>query len=426
MPGGDGRVFRGWKIVASGSAIQVLIAALFLQAYGAYVVLIEADLEWSRTMLAAGFSLARSESALLGPLQGHLIDRLGARRIMRTGAITMAIGFLTLSAMSEPWHFFVALAFIALGSSFAGFMSVTTAVVQWFSRYRAAALGLSSTGTAIGGLFIPLVAFLLVEVGWRTGAAVSGVVLLVLGPLLVQPIRSRPSEVGEHVDGIVPDARRVDGAREGPQRRATAWRGDDQQMTAKQALRTPEFWYLSIAHFTAVLLVSALMVHLIPHLTGTFDYSLADAGLIVAALTLMQLVGKFIGSAIGDGRDKKRIIATTMMMHVAGAALLVVASSPWIAVVFAGIHGTAWGIRGPIINALRADLFGSRHYGSIMGYSSLIVMFGAAGGPLLAGYCYDVFGGYTQAFMILGAGVLVGLVLVVLLRPARTEPTRVG
>ena len=53
---------------------------------------------------------------------------------------------------------------------------------------------------------------------------------------------------------------------------------------------------------------------------------------------------------------------------------------------FAVMHGGAWGLRGPMMQAIRADYFGRRAFGSIMGASSLLVMLGTITGPLVAGY----------------------------------------
>jgi hypothetical protein len=49
------------------------------------------------------------------------------------------------------------------------------------------------------------------------------------------------------------------------------------------------------------------------------------------------------------------------------------------------LHGFAWGVRGPLMGAMRADYFGREAFASVMGFSSLVVMFGSVGGPLLVG-----------------------------------------
>jgi MFS family permease len=71
---------------------------------------------------------------------------------------------------------------------------------------------------------------------------------------------------------------------------------------------------------------------------------------------------------------------------------------------FTVLHGLAWGTRGPLMVALRADYFGPTSFGTIMGFSSLIVMLGMSGGPVFAGLMADIYGNYE-----LGLGVLAGL-----------------
>ena len=71
------------------------------------------------------------------------------------------------------------------------------------------------------------------------------------------------------------------------------------------------------------------------------------------------------------------------------------------------VHGTAWGLRGPFMQAIRADYFGRRSIGMIMGLSTLITVFGKIGGPILAGAFADWTGDYRMGFTILA--VLAGL-----------------
>jgi OFA family oxalate/formate antiporter-like MFS transporter len=77
-------------------------------------------------------------------------------------------------------------------------------------------------------------------------------------------------------------------------------------------------------------------------------------------------------------------------------------------VAFAALHGLAWGIRGPLMQAIRADYFGRSSFGVIMGISTTIIMIGQIGGPLFAGFMADATGSYVTGFTVLavlaGAG----------------------
>ena len=89
-------VFYGWWIVFAGGGLQMLVASLMGQAYGAYVVLLRDDFGWSKTALAAGSSLREAESGILGPIHGFMLDRFGPRAVSRTGVIILGAGFLLL------------------------------------------------------------------------------------------------------------------------------------------------------------------------------------------------------------------------------------------------------------------------------------------------------------------------------------------
>ena len=49
------------------------------------------------------------------------------------------------------------------------------------------------------------------------------------------------------------------------------------------------------------------------------------------------------------------------------------------------------------MTAMRADYFGAKSFGTIMGFSSLIVMLGMSLGPVIAGYAADVTGDFCSA-----------------------------
>lgn len=85
-------------------------------------------------------------------------------------------------------------------------------------------------------------------------------------------------------------------------------------------------------------------------------------------------------------------------------------------VLFAVGHGLAWGMRGPLMQALRVDYFGRKAFPSIMGYSFLIATFGTIGGPLVAGFLADTFGNYRIGFSILAAMAFCGSSLFFLAR----------
>ncbi len=417
-----GHLFYGWYIVGAAGGIQLLSGLLWMQCYGAYVVLLQAEFGWSKALVAGAFALTRIESGILGPLQGWLADKYGPRAVLRVGIVIFALGFMLFSQIETLLGFYVTFALIAVGSSLGGFATVMVALVNWFHRNRSKAVALSQTGYSLGGLCVPLVILCLEAFGWRGTALMSGFVVLIVGLPLVQMVKHRPQDHGEVADGVVSPAASGDDETNMPQasmpgQKTTFVPGED--FTAKQAMRTPAFWLISVGHACALLVVSSMMVHLVPHLTEGLHYSLAQAGFVVALMTAFQMSGQVFGGFLGDRFNKQVICVICMIAHTAGLLLITYASSLWMVVVFAILHGLAWGIRGPLMVALRADYFGTTSFGTIMGFSSLIVMLGMSTGPVLAGYLADVYGNYEMGFTILSVGALLGSVCFIFASPPK-------
>ena len=215
--------------------------------------------------------------------------------------------------------------------------------------------------------------------------------------------RNRPEDYGLKVDGLPErtaseDLEKTIGGTPKPVTR---------DFTAREALRTPAFWLLSLGHGFALFTVHTVLVHAITHLKEGLGFSIAAAALVMALVTAFQIVGVMVGWAIGDRFDKRRISATCMLMHAAGLLLLTYAFHMWMLVAFAVLHGTAWGLRGPFMQAIRADYFGRAAIGMILGLSYMIIIIGQMGGPLIAGAFADAHGNYRTGFTLLA--VLAGL-----------------
>ncbi len=384
------RVFYGWWIVGAAIGIQGLVSALLFHAFGTYVVLLERDFGWSKTALAGAFSLARIEDGLLGPAQGWVLDRFGPRVVMRIGIVIFAIGFMLFSRIDSIFGFYVTFLIMAVGAALGGFLSITTAIVNWFDRRRTFAMGLALLGSGVGGLALPLMVWALETYGWRPVTMASGVIVLAIGLPLAQIVRHRPEQYGYLPDGRDPDTDVADDAADGSD--------DDGSLTARQAMRTRAFWFISLAHAAAVLVVSVVTVHFTAHATEVLGYSLAQAAAVMTLMTVMNLVGRVGGGYFGDRVSSRLVITACMLGHAAALLFLTFAQGLWMVIAFAVLNGLAWGARVPVIIAMRAEYFGPRSYGTIMGFSSLVVTGGSIAGPLLAGLSFDKTGSYAIGF----------------------------
>ncbi len=400
-----------------GLVVQILIGAFLMQSFGAYVAVLRSDFGWSKTTFSLAFSMTRVESGLLGPLQGWMIDRFGPRNMMRLGLVMFAAGLMLFSQVDAKWNFFLIFFLMAVGTSLAGFMTLTTAVVNWFERRRAMAIAVMGLGIAFGGLLVPVVVIFLEGAGWRETAFVSGWIVLAVGMPLSLIVHTRPEDKGLTVDGVEETAP-PNGTAAGKTSNVSSVTGA-RDYTLREALRASAFWYISLGHAAALLVVSAVMVHLVVHVNENLGYSLGTAALVVSLMTAMQIVGMLVGGILGDRVNKRAIVVAAMLFHMAGLLLLAWASALWMVILFAILHGMGWGMRGPLMQAIRADYFGRTSFAKIMGVSSMIVMLGMTAGPIVAGVLADATGNYEAGFTILAILAGAGSIFFILARPPK-------
>ena len=403
------KTFYGWRIVAAGGALQFLQSLLLNQSFGVYLAVLVEDRGWSKTAVAGAAALKSTEVAVLGPVLGWAVDRFGSQGIVRAGIVTFGIGFMLLSWIDTLVGFYAAFVVVALGSGMFSNSIVGVAIIHWFEKRRARALSALQFGSAVGGLFVLLVAASIQAYGWRATAFGSGVIAILVGWPLARVIRSRPEDHGETVDGLPPaprDTRRT----EASLRRA---------YTAREALATSAFWLIALGHAFSLLVVSAVNVHAVTHIKEGLGYSLALATLVFTAVTVGQFFGVMTGWVIGEKFEKRLVAAVCMLMHAGGLLMLTYAGSVIVLVAAALVHGAAWGLRGPFMQAIRADYFGRSSIGMIIGLSSLIIVFGQIGGPLLAGAFADWTGNYRAGFTILAVLAGLGSLFFLMAKPPR-------
>ena len=393
-------VFYGWRIVAAAGVAYFLQSALLMQAFGLYVAVMSEELGWSKTAMSGAAALQSIEGALLGPVLGWLIDRYGARSMIRAGIIGFGLGFVGLGQVQTIGQFYVAIAAVAIGASFCGYFPLSIAVIHWFHRQRARALSLMGLGFALGGMAVPIVAWFMERHGWRATAVASGLLILLVGLPLSFAFKPRPAGLDPALEG---------GAAKAPAQGSEA--GVDREFTAAEALRTRAFWLLAVGHGFALLVVSSVNVHAISHMKEGLGYSVAEASLAIMLMTGAQTAGVLLGTVVGDRYDKRHLAGGCMLMHGLGLLLLTFAANLYWVVAFAILHGVAWGLRGPLMQAIRADYFGRSAIGMIMGLSAIVIAIGQVAGPMTAGVLADLTGNYRAGFTVLALVATAGSML---------------
>ena len=407
LPFTPGDVFYGWWLVGVAAFLLTLMSLTVFQGLGTILVALERQFGWSRTALSGAFSLARVEGAILGPVEGLLVDRVGTRKMVFIGYILMGLGFLWLGQVETLWAFYASFMLITLGSGLGGWLAIIAMVNNWFTRQRTFAMASAMSGIHFGGLLVPLLALGIEAFEFSGAATIIGVFLLtVVGPA-AKAIRNHPEDMGLQPDGD------SDNSSE-----SVLTEDDEPDFTAAQALRTPAFWILTVMQVASSVAIVTLALHLVPKLTD-MGMTLSGAGTVVLTYTIVALPSQFLSGYFADRLPKTLMIA--IFLAIQGIALTIIAFADTIllAYIFALLYGIGFGGRNPLTTAIRGEYFGRKAFATIMGISQFPMNIGMIGAPLFAGYMFDTTNSYVIPFSVFAILTFFGAFLMLFVKKPR-------
>lgn len=425
------KIFYGWHLVGLSVALLTLMALTVFQGLGTFMVALERQFGWSRTSLSGAFSLARVEGAILGPVEGYLIDRFGNRFMILTGYAILGIGFLTLSGLpfldsllglpdiwpvsgvERIWQFYVSFLIITLGSGIGGWLAVISLVNNWFVRKRTVAMSIAMSGVHLGGFLVPVLAFCIESYGFRITTFFIGIIILLTLMPAGKLIKNRPETYG-----LLPDGAKATIANSSSTEDTASQEEIDPEFTAKQALKTPAFWILTVVHLSSTVSIVTLSIHLVPAIVDMGN-SLSTAASVVLFYTLVALPSQFFFGYIADRVSKPPLIFLCLLLQGLSLGVIAFADELYMAFIFGLLYGIGFGGRIPLLSAIRGDYFGRKAYATIMGLSQFPNNLAMIGAPLFAGYMFDTTGSYFVPFASFSILTFLGAFLVLFVRPPK-------
>jgi MFS family permease len=392
-------IFYGWIIVA----VVFVTMGVGVNARTAFSLLfppILAEFGWERGVTAGAFSFGFLVSAALSPSLGRLMDRRGPRVVIELGVLLIGLGLMLATLVTRPWHLYATLGVMVGGGSVCiGYTGQSLFLPNWFVRRRGLAMSLAFSGVGVGSMILlPWLQMLIGRSGWRAACWAMGLlVLLLLAPLNLL-LRRRPEEMGLEPDG---DRATSGAAAARPSNVVDAtWASVD--WTLARAARTARFWWVATGYFLGLFAWYAVQVHQTKYLIE-IGFSPRDAAWALGFVSLAGIPGQIVLGWLSDriGREWVWTVGS-LGFAICYSALLMLAASPTMPLLYLMV--TAQGMLGygltSVVGAIPAEIFQSRHYGSIFGTLMLSSIAGGAVGPWLTGVLYDRTGSYTVAFWI--------------------------
>ena len=287
------------------------------------------------------------------------------------------------SQVSELWHLYICFGLItAFGFTFVGMVPHVFLISEWFSSNRASAIGVVYAGSGVGIMILaPLSAWLISTHGWARALEIyAAVVLISLLPLVWIFYQHGP--FGEKL------------------RHRGHNRSEQNQWTAKLALKSLQFWLLFFARVCAAAGTTVIVTHQVAHVVEV-GYSQLLAASIFGFAGITSSFGRVVFGFIADRLSRQAAYTLNIVMTLVGVGALMILRDPgqsWLLYVYVIFFGIGFGSRAVIFSALTADIFSGKGFGSILGYSTVAVGVGGALGSWLGGVYYDWTGSYLVSF----------------------------
>lgn len=360
---------RGQIPAARIGLLGIITIAVYGSWYYAFGVLLDpiiADTGWGEAALAGAFGASMLVGGAASVLGGLLLDRQGSRVVFALAAVVGLIAFHMAASAASPGVFAIAVAVGGGSFSALGFYHVTqTTAVRITPRSTSKAIAvLTIWGAFASAIYLPMAAWLVAALGWRTtlrAITFSAVFALALGAVFIDT----------RTDGMP--------------------RGRGVLAELREALRIRSTRRFVVATALIGIGMAVILVYQVPAMTSA-GLSLSAASFwagfrgfsqLGGRLPLMPIIGRL--GTVGAYRLAVAVAAV-------GGVVLAFAGNAVLAFVFAILVGFGVGASSPLQGMHSRDLFGPASLGTAMGALATVFLVVGSLGPAAAGWLAETTG----------------------------------
>jgi sugar phosphate permease len=409
------RPHYAWVIVAVTFAATIMVAGVRATP-SVFIVPYKEEFHWSLATISFAISINLLLYGAVGPFAAAVMDRFGARRTMLLALATTAVAVALTPAMGEAWQL-IALwgVVVGLSTGFVGAYLSAFIAARWFATREGLVVGILTAGFAAGQLvFLPTMAALATNAGWRIASLVLVAAVVALLPVVAVLMRDRPGDLGL--------ARYGEAGRSSP----AAVPAGNPVAVAFRALaagaHSRDFWLIAGGYFACGATTNGLIgTHLIPACIDHGLSEIAGAGLL-ASTGIFALVGGTLSGWLSDRCDNRILLCCYYAFR--GLALLFLPfafdMSFYGLTLFSMVYGLDWIAAAPPTVKLLTGVVGSERIGIMVAWITVIHQIGSASVAYFAGVLRNAFGTYFEAFIFSGL-LLVAVAVMVLFIDAKPE-----
>lgn len=400
-----------WLMFAVISLVFFLINGATFSSLGVVLPRMIAELAWSWSQAGSGFSLFALMVGLASTVPAWILRRLGIRATYGVGGAVMATGFALLALTDSLATYLVGCALLGLGFASCATVPAIYLLNGWMPERRSAAIGWYMTIGGLGAVAGPLASSGIVAAtgSWRQYWWLVSIAMLAITMLAFAVVRKPPEAAPAAAGGGAAEEPRAAGV----YRTSGDWRFRD-------AIRTRQFWIVSVAMSTMLLCVLTANSWAVTHM-GTLGVAASTAAAVLSADGAVNALARAVGGILATRIDPQRLLVAALASEAIGLAALSVADN-WVAfAVFAVADGFGFGMCFFATAMLLVNYFGPSQNPEILGTYNLVTTT-AMIGPATAGLIADAVGGFTWVFLGYVAVALVIVALTATMRPPGPPP----
>lgn len=390
------------RVAAAGVAMQAGLGTAY--AWSVFRNPLAERYGWSLSEVSLTFSIMILTAGLGAFLGGVWLRRAGPRRVAVASGVLYGVGVVLAGAVGDGLLPLYATYGVVAGAGLGlGYIVPVATLVRWFPDRRGFITGLAVAGFAAGALVTtPLAARLVAALGPLDAFVVLGAVALVV-------IAGAGSLLREPPAGLSPQG--IRGRQESDS--AVAARG---HLTLRQALRTWRWYALWAIFFLSVTAGIGFIAEAAPMAQELAGMEAVAAGGLIGAVFVADAVGRFVWPWASDGAGRRPVLVTIFVLQAGTFAALTVVQSPLAFGALAALVVFLYGGSSGTMPAFVADVFGSRHVGSIYGLILTAWGFGGVLGPVVLAALRDSTGSYEAGLIAISTLMLAGATLPPLVR----------
>lgn len=401
-----------WVVIGILATVQIFASSISMAA-GIMVPPLsdpEGDFGWNKSLIGLGIATYYGFGAIYAPFTGWLGDRFGSRIMLAAAAVMYLISMILLSQISEVWHFFLFFGVLLSLTQSLGMVPLMASVSGWFRRRLGFGIGILWAAGGIGtAAFAPLAGYLIETLNWQNTfliiGLIGGIAMLCLVPLM----RNRPSDLG-----IEPY-----GTRPGEATSAHLGKGLEQlriKVFNQHIRRTRPFWNLPLIHGMGCAGHGIIIIYvaLLALERGVFS-SLVSAGFILAVISLVSIISRFVTPVLAEIYGTRRMMALSLTIQGLTVLILFWAQDAWVFYLFAATFGIGFGGEWTGYLIINRQYFGDGPMGTVYGWQTTGALMGHFVATSLAGLVLYATGSYAAILTLSMAFSLGGVLVIALL-----------